>query len=72
MIKILFYLTDELSREECINEIKNLTGSNRREALIRAVSNNENMRIDTNDIIDRAFNVLKKHILKKQKQIMSK
>jgi hypothetical protein len=30
------------------------------------------MRIDTNDIIDRAFNVLKKHILKKQKQIMSK
>jgi tetratricopeptide (TPR) repeat protein len=72
MIKILFYLTGELSREKCINEIKNLTGSNRREALIRAVSNNENMRIDTNDIIDRAFNVLKKHILKKQKQIMSK
>jgi tetratricopeptide (TPR) repeat protein len=63
---VSLYLIGSFTREECINKIKDLKGSARREALIHAVINNEDRHIAINDIVDEAFNDLKRCVLEMQ------
>jgi tetratricopeptide (TPR) repeat protein len=66
IICISLYLIRKIIREECINKIKDLKGSARREALIHAVINNEDRNIAINDIVDEAFDDLKRCVLDMQ------
>ena len=63
---VSLYLIGSFTREECINKIKDLKGSARREALIHAVINNEDRHVAINDIVDEAFNDLKRCVLEMQ------
>jgi len=66
IIYVSLYLIRDITREECINEIKDLRGSSRGEALIHAVVNNEDRHIAINNTVDEAFNDLKRYVLKTQ------